>query len=267
VLPPLFSRMLLSMTVTIAGHLLDALLVLAALAFLLKPEDPKPRVAVALLSVASLLTYVTSLFTVTALLVALAAVERRHARFLLAVAIGGTMLTVLWLYRPFLFTFLGEIVPSLFRAPSTPGAGNPGISGGLGVALGRIPFFYGPAYPLLAIGGLLLLRPRLEPPAWRLLVAYAIAFVVLVGLRAFGGGLFRDLKEMEFVAPLVAVLSGAVIDQLAQRERAGRIAAVLVVIALVVYGLGRYRDFLESYASPFLAVQEGARSASLEPRR
>ena len=67
---------------------------------------------------------------------------------------------------------------------------------------------------------------------------------MLVALRAFGAGLFKDLKEVEFAGPLVAVAAGAVIEELHGRGRAGRWAAAMVAIGLIAFGLGRFRDYL-----------------------
>src|SRR6185436_19357248 len=99
-------------------------------------------------------------------------------------------------------------------------------------ALARIPIFYGFGFPALTVAGVLLFRRRAEPAAYRVLLAYALAFVGLVVLRA-SGGLFKDLKEVEFVAPLVALGTGLSLVALAERDRAGRWAAGLVALGLL----------------------------------
>jgi hypothetical protein len=132
----------------------------------------------------------------------------------------------------------------------------PGVPTGPGAALHRIDLFFGFAYPLLALAGLVLWRRRLDPRAFHVLAAYGLAFLLLVALRAFGGGLFRDLKEVTFVGPLVAVLAAASIVELSGRGRAGRAAAIMVVIGLAWFGLAKYRDYLQTYASPFVQVHE-----------
>jgi hypothetical protein len=73
-------------------------------------------------------------------------------------------------------------------------------------------------------------------------------------MRGLGGGLFRDLKEITFAAPLVALLTGLVLDELGRRGRAGRHAAALAAAGLVAFGLGRYWGYFRAYASPFLVV-------------
>jgi hypothetical protein len=252
VLPPAHSRLLLAMHVTLAGHLLDTGLVAATLALMLRPRS-WPRLAlVALLAVASMLTYVSSLFTVSVFLVMAAFCDRRLAPRLLGVLAGAVALAVFGLYAPFVRVFAGEILPALVGG--TAAAPVDGRPSGLAHALSRIPLFYGPAYPMLAAAGFVIARRTAERPVVRLLLAFALAFATLLSLRAFGGGLFRDLKEITFVAPLVALLAGLFLDELARLGRSGRYGAILVAAGLVAFGLGRYWGYLEAYASPFLVV-------------
>jgi hypothetical protein len=259
-LPAFHSRLLLAMTVTLAGNLLDTGLVAATLALVMRPESKRRLALVALLAAASVLTYVSSLFTVSAFLLMVALCERRLAPRLLAIMAGAVAVTVGWLYAPFVRVFVTEIVPALVggEAAATTAAPAAVRPSGLVHTLSRIPLFYGPAYPLLAAGGLALVHRTADRRVFRLLTAYALAFAALLGLRAFGGGLFRDLKEITFVAPLVAVLTGVVLDELASRGRAGRRAAILVAIGLVAFGLARYGAYLNAYASPLLVVSAPA---------
>jgi hypothetical protein len=252
-LPIYFSRLLLAMTVTLAGNLLDTGLVASTLSLSARPESKRRLCLVALFALASMLTYVSSLFTAGAFLLMAGLFDRRLAPRLYAVLAVSVAVVVGWLYAPFLGVFFREILPAVLSGARAPAAAE-GSPTGLVHALSRIPLFYGPAYPMLAAAGLVLLRRGAEPRVLRLLLAYAAAFAALVGLRAFGGGLFRDLKELTFVAPLIAVLTAVVLDALATRGRSGRRAAVAVSIGLVVFGLGRYWGYLQDYASPFLAV-------------
>ncbi len=259
-LPAFYSRLLLAMTVTLAGNLLDTGLVAATLAWMLRPESKRRLGLVALFAIASVLTYVSSLFTVSALLAMVALLDRRLAPRLLAIGASAVALAVGWLYTPFARVFVTEIVPALLggeAAGATAAPADPRRSG-LAHALARIPLFYGLTYPLLAAGGLALVHRTADRRVFRLLAAYALAVAALLGLRAFGGGLFRDLKEITFLAPLVAVLTGVFLDELASRGRAGRQAAVLVAIGLVAFGLARYWGYLHAYASPFLVVNAPA---------
>ncbi len=248
-LPPLASRLLLAMTITLAAHLVDVLLIAAAVAYLRQP-DPRRLGLVFAAALLSQLLYVSSLFTVGAFLLALAILERKHALRLMGVLVATGGLTVLWLYHPFLRAFVGEILPAVLQgARMEGGAGR----GGLASALGRIPIFYGWALPLLATGGLALVRLRDDVVAARVLSAYALAFALLVALRAFGGGLFRDLKEIEFAAPLVAITCAVALEALAHSGR--RRAALLVGIGLGLFCVGQVADIALENLSPFTEVR------------
>jgi hypothetical protein len=253
-LPSTYSRLLLAMCATLFGHFWDVCLVLAVLLYLLRPERKLRLAAVALLTALSLLTYISSLFTVSAFLVLVAALERRHALRLMVILAGAAGFTVAWLYAPFVREFLGEILPAVLAGARMATA--PGVPSGPGAAIHRVYLFFGIAYPALALAGLVLLRRRLDPRAFHVVAAYGLAFLLLVALRAFGGGLFRDLKEVTFVGPLMAVLAAAFIAELAGRGRAGRAAAVMIVIGLAWFGLAKYQAYLETYASPFVRVRE-----------
>jgi hypothetical protein len=249
-LPIFYSRLLLAMTVTLAGNLLDTGLIASTLWLAARPGSRRRLAAVALFALASVLTYVSSLFTVSAFLLMASLCDRRLAPRLLPVWAASVSITAGWLYAPFVRVFVTEILPAVVAGNTAATSG--AAPSGLGQALARIPLFYGWAYPMLAVAGLVLLRHTEERGMFRLLAAHGLAFASLVALRAFGGGLFRDLKELTFVAPLVAVLTAIVLDELVRRG--WRRAAVLVAVGLVAFGLGRYVGYLEAYASPFLVV-------------
>jgi hypothetical protein len=246
-LPPMYSRLVLAMHPTVAGHLLDTLAIALAARFLASP-GPARLAAFGASTLAAYLTYIASLFNLSLFAAGLAAVERRLAARVLVAAGAAAALTVALLYLPFTRVFVTEIAPSLLR-----GGGGVGDSGAAGAtpaaALARIPLFYGYAYPLLAAAGLALARRRGRPGGYPVLAACGLAFAGLVALRAFGGGLFKDLKEVEFVAPLVAVTSGAVLEDLWTRGRAGRAAAVLAGAGLVLFGLLRSQGYLVEHSS------------------
>ncbi len=253
-LPSNYSRLLLAMNATLFGHVWDVCLVLAVLFYLLRPERRLRLLPVALFALLSLLTYISSLFTVSALLCFVAILERRHALRLLLILAGAAGLTVAWLYAPFVREFVTEILPAVLGGAHMATA--PGVPTGPGAALHRIDLFFGVAYPALSLAGLVLLRRRLDARAFHVLAAYGLAFLLLVALRAFGGGLFRDLKEVTFVGPLVAVLAATAIVDLGARGRSGRAAAVMIVIGLAWFGLAKYHEYLRTYASPFVQVRE-----------
>jgi hypothetical protein len=180
--------------------------------------------------------------------------ERRLVLKLVGViAIAGT-LTVTWLYYPFLVAFFREILPAL--ASGLPGPAADAASAPVRTALSRIPLFYGFLYPPLALAGLYIARRRADARGFRVLAAWGLSFLLMVSLRAFGGGVFKDIKEIEFAAPLVAILTGASLAALGRRGRKGMLAAAGLTAGLVLFGLERYRDYLELYASPVTAIAE-----------
>jgi hypothetical protein len=249
-LPAAFSRLLLAMHATPLGHFFDVLMIASVLALSLEPNSKRRLAAVAASALASLLSYVSSLFTVGSFLVSASIVERRLATRLLTVLAATGLITVAWLYWPFTLLFITEILPAASQGLGTSGTG--GTLNGLLHALGRIPIFYGYGYPALAIAGFFLVRAT-SPKSFRILAAYGLAFLMLVALRAFGGGLFKDLKEIMFVAPLIAVLTAVSIETIRRRGRPGLIAAICITIGLVAFGLGKYRDYLTAYRSPIMS--------------
>lgn len=239
-LPPLFNRLLFAMFATIAGHLLDV----AAMAAAARAARVRTRRALATafaFTLAALLTYVSSLFNLTAFFAAFAALERRMARPLLALALVASVFTVAFLYVPFVLDFVREIAPAALRGGGAAAAAGPGG------ALARIPLFYGIAYPLLTLAGIALIARRAPPEGRHAILAYALAFAVLVALRAFGAGLFKDLKEIEFASPLVAIATGAVLEVIAGRGRAGMWAAAMVAAGLLAFSLGRSFEYLAAH--------------------
>ena len=247
-LPPLYSRLLYAMWPTIAGHLLDVLAMGAALAWARRPERKGPLVAFVLLTLAAFLTYISSLFNLALFIVLLAVLERRRALSLLGTLAVAAGATVLWLYGSFTRAFLFEIVPALAHGGgvAAPAAAS-GPPPGLLAAVSRVPLFYGWGFPALAVAGLVLVRRQADRPARHVLAAYGLVFVALVLMRGLGGGLFRDLKEITFVGPLVAVGAGASLEALARRGRPGRAAVVLVAVGLLAFTAERYRFYFSTY--------------------
>ncbi|HEY3121580.1 MAG TPA: hypothetical protein VGL15_13210 [Vicinamibacteria bacterium] len=246
--PVYYSRVLLAVWPTLAGHLLDALTIAAALLVVADARRGGRWALLAATATASLMTYVAALFNVTAFFCCLAALERRLAGRLLALLALAGAVTVLWLYGPFVVTFFREILPALARPAAVAGDQGAVAASGLAAALRRIPLFYGYGYPAIAVAGLVVAHRRLPRPLFRVFAAYGLAFLVLVLLRA-ASGLFKDLKEVEFVAPLVAVLGGATLDTIATATPRGRWAAALVVVGLAAFTAERYFAYFAEYAA------------------
>jgi hypothetical protein len=259
VLPPLYSRVLFAMWPSLAGHLLDVLAIGAALCVARRPASRRTMVGFSLLTLAALLSYIASLFNLTLFIVFLALLERGRARALLGTLAVAAGVTVFWLYGSFTRTFLFEILPALAggAAVAGPSAGAAAAPGGLWAALSRVPLFYGWGFPALAVAGLFLARRDADPAARHVLLAYGLAFLSLVLLRVLGGGLFRDLKEITFVAPLVAVTAGASLESLARRGRSGRAAVLLIAAGLLAFTAERYRFYFTTYTSAVTRPAEG----------
>jgi hypothetical protein len=247
-LPPLYSRLLLAMWSTVAGHLLDTLVVLATVALAARPGRGRRWLVQGGGTLAAFLTYISSLFNLT-LFAGFAALRARAlAPGLLAVWAAAAAITIGWLYADFVVVFFREILPAALSGGGMAGEGGR-AGGGMRDALARIPIFYGWGFPVLAAGGFVLLRRRSPAAVFRVFGAYALAAGGLVALRAFGGGLFRDLKEIEFAAPLVAVSAGALLEDVTRRGPAGRWAAALLVAGLLAFSAARYVEYAATYAS------------------
>ncbi|MCU0242300.1 MAG: hypothetical protein MUF51_07740, partial [Vicinamibacteria bacterium] len=240
-MPITLNRLLLAMWVTMVGHFLDTLvwctaLVVASGAFTL------PRMLLlwsALL--APCLAYVSSLFNLSAFFGLWASWDRKRRLALIAIWAGALFLTISTLYGPFVWRFIQEILPSLLT-PHTSVAGTgvvppPGILD----ALNRIPIFYGYGLPLIALAGLISLKRRVAPERYKIVLTYALTFIALVALRGFSHGLLKDLKEIEFVAPLVALLAGCFLEDL--RDRLGRLVAALITLALLVISCDKLIEY------------------------
>jgi hypothetical protein len=106
-------------------------------------------------------------------------------------------------------------------------------------------------------------RRRADVRAFRVLAAWGLAFLLMVSLRAFGGGLFKDIKEIELAAPLIAILTGASLAALGRRGNKGKLAAAALTAVLAIFGLARYRSYLALYASPVTGAAEVERALGL----
>jgi hypothetical protein len=256
--PPVFSRLLLALHATLLGNFLDTLAIASVLALSFEPRSFRRLGTVFGATLASLLAYTSSLFSMGAFLLFESLLERRLALKLLGVVSIAGALTVTWLYFPFLVAFFREILPAIASGPPA-GAGD-AASAPVRTALSRIPLFYGFLYPPLALAGLEIARRRADLRAFRVFAAWGFAFLLMVSLRAFGGGVFKDIKEIEIAAPLVAILSGGGLAALGRRGMTAMLAAAALTAGLALFGLARYRSYLELYASPVTSAAEVERA-------
>jgi len=230
--PILTSRMIYAMWSTLAGHALDLLVVVVAVRALEKPKDPRASALLFAATLATFLTYVSSLFNTSAFLVILAllaaAVRWRVVGVWLVAALG----VVFGLYGEFTLAFVREILPAIASgsghpaaSASVPSTGDPGSLLG---AFARIVLFSGYGFPLFALTGLVLVVRRHDPAA-TVVKAYALAFLSLVLLRGLSFGLFKDLKEIEYAGPAFAILAAVALDRIERRGARWLIAAGLVL--------------------------------------
>jgi len=233
-LPIQASRLLLALWSTVGGHVFDVLALLWACDWALRPESRRALTLTAGAVTASYLTYVASLFNMALFTGWLGLLVGRLRWRAWALGVGGALLTVVVLYFGFTRQFVTEILPAYLRAGSAGGSPPPPRSLAFLEALGRIPLFFGWLYPWLAAFGFWLAKRRADAGVYRVLGAYGLVFVVLVLLRGLGGGLFKDMKEIEFVAPLVALLAGAALEELARSVRWGRALVLAALVWLVV---------------------------------
>jgi hypothetical protein len=245
-LPPLYNRLLLAMWATIAGHLLDLLAILATALLAARPASLRRWLTQAGATLAAVLSYISSLFSLT-LFGAFAAALHPPLGWRVALGWAVSMAVALgWLYSRFVSVMIREILPAML-AGGTPAA--TGLGPAVLAALARVPIFYGWGYPALAVAGFVVVQRRASPALFRVVAAYALALLALIALRALSGGLFKDLKEIEFAAPLVALTTGTSLEELARRGRRGVAGAALIACGLIAFSASRYVSYLRAYAS------------------
>jgi hypothetical protein len=242
----MYSRLILAMYPTVAAHLLDTLAIGAAASLALRPGSLRGLAGFAGATFGSFLIYISSLFNLTAFAGFFALLERRLAWRVIAVTGGAAALTVILLYFSFTVTFFQEILPNILAAEGGVSTGTEPV--GFINAFQRIIIFFGYGYPALTIAGLILLWRQRKAHAFRCLAAYGLTFLLLASLRATSG-LFKDLKEILFLGPLIATASAASLMEIARRGRSGKIAAVLITVGLLAFWLGKYSELLGAHIS------------------
>lgn len=111
--------------------------------------------------------------------------------------------------------------------------------------------FYGPLYiPLVAAGGLVwLMAERPAPRTGRLLLAWAMSFLILCYLRSAAHDLFSRVKEFLWISPLVCVAGGAALAWIGRAFRGGPWSAAAAYGLLAAYGIWRYnREIAHTFA-------------------
>ncbi|MGH9460466.1 MAG: hypothetical protein ACRD1X_04580, partial [Vicinamibacteria bacterium] len=246
-LPPGYSRLFLAMWPTIAGHLLDCLAITAAVFWAARPERVPRFAAFFVACLSSALIYISSLFNLSAFVASFSLFEKRLAGRALVAWTVAASITIVALYSSFTLLFFEEIVPSLLASTNESSSGS--VLVGIETVFQRLVIFYGYGFPALTVAGIALAYRRKDQAAFRMLAAYGVAFVLLSGLRVLPGGFFKDLKEILFVAPLVAMGSGITLDSLAAQGRWGKWSAALILGGLIAFWWGNYRGYWVAYAS------------------
>jgi hypothetical protein len=246
-LPPMYSRLFLAMWPTVVGHFLDLVAICAAAGLAATPSSLRRLAGFGAATFASFLTYISSLFNLSSFIGFFALLQRKLTWRVLAVGAGAGLVTVLLLYTSFILTFLTEILPHLSSTASDAAKTSP-LTGTL-MAFDRLRHFYGFGFLALAAAGIVLASRSCSTEGFRTLLAYGLSFVFLVTLRGLSGGLFKDLKEILYVGPWIAVTAGASVASIASRGRSGRIAAAFVMCGLVIYWSGKFAEYFLAYAS------------------
>jgi hypothetical protein len=241
--PIVTSRLMFAMWPTVFAHALDLLMILLAVRLVEKPQDRKAWVCFLGALLASLLTYVSSLFTVSAFVLALALVASSVRWPLVGAWTVAMFAVVAGLYGRFTFTFITEILPNLFAGTARMATTTPSEdTGNVPAAFYRIVLFGGYGFACLAIAGLALLARRQDAPA-KILKAYVAAFLGLVLLRGLSGGLFKDLKEVEFGGPALAILSAFAISHIDSS-----VARRFIIAGLISGGIWMQYGYFETWS-------------------
>jgi len=244
--PILTSRMLYAMWSTLAGHALDLLVVVVAVRALERPKDPKASALLFAATLATFLTYVSSLFNTSAFLLILALLAAAVRWRVVALWLVAAMAVVFGLYGDFTLTFVREILPAIASGSGHAAAGtsaaNSAAPGSVLGAFSRIVLFSGYGFPLFALTGLLLIVRRRDPAA-TVVKAYALAFLSLVLLRGLSFGLFKDLKEIEYAGPAFATLAAVALDRIEWR-----VARWFIATGLVLSGLWMQYGHFETWS-------------------
>jgi hypothetical protein len=238
--------MLYAMWSTLAGHALDLLVVVLAVGAIGRPKDPKPSMLLFMATLATFLTYVSSLFNTSAFLVILALLAAAVRGRVILLWLAAALAVVFGLYGDFTLAFVREILPAIVSGAGHPAASAAANTGGdpgplLG-AFSRIVLFSGWGFPLFALTGLILIARRHDPAA-TVIKAYALGFVSLVLLRGLSFGLFKDLKEVEFAGPAFAILAAVALVRIQWRA-----ARWLVASGLVAAGVWMQYGYFETWS-------------------
>lgn len=184
------------------------------------------------------LAYVSGVINTGVFLAALALVvavsgsrpRLRAAAAVLAMGALGALASMAAYYRDFL-GMAGDVAR---RAAGGGGASHYAVQSWWSVAYGRTRDFFDGVYPVLAAAGLYLLRRAREAPV---LLAWTLAYALLLLGRARVPDVFLHGHETLFVTPLVCLAAGEALGRLARTGVWGRLGAAALLALLAVQGL------------------------------
>jgi len=236
--PPAFFRLSYAFLAAIFAHLLDAL----ALLFLARGAKGASAVFLGL----ALASYPGSLinFGLFMPLFTLALLADRQTRreglVVLAVSALVALLVLGLVYREFLGVFWTDMFPRFLSGEAR--AGSFSLVAAAKMLAHRLWIFYDGLYLPLLCGGAIAWFAR-RGPARRFVLCWAAVFALLIFLRTAMPDLFSRVKEMLWVAPLVALLSAEALVRL-RRWRLGRFLAPAYLSLLAAYGIGYYATLI-----------------------
>jgi hypothetical protein len=238
--PTYVSRLSFAFLPALFGHAVDIAFLFWLAGNLERIRERGTWLRGALFVAACQLAYVSGVINIALFIAVLAMCEagfRRPARgpqaaAVLAMGLGGSLVSVLVYYRDFL-----PMVLDVFSHAVSPGAVAVSVhpvQGFLTVAYARTRDFFDGIYPLLAAAGLVVLFRRRRGAS--LLAAWLLTYLLLLLGRARAPDVFLHGHETLFVTPLVCLAAGQALATLAAYGRAARAAAFVLGGLLAIQG-------------------------------
>jgi hypothetical protein len=236
--PTYTSRLSFAFFPSLFGHAVDMAFLFWLMGRVDRLADRRTVLAGAAWVCACQLAYVSGVINTGVFVASLAvvvAIARSPGRLKAAAAVllmglVGAAASVLAYYRDFL-AMAGDVT---HRAATGGGASHYPVQSWWAVAYGRTRDFFDGVYPVLAAAGLFLLRRAREAPV---LMAWVLAYALLLLGRARMPDVFLHGHETLFVTPLVCLAAGEALARLGRLGPWGRAGAAALLAFLAVQGL------------------------------